>query len=43
MPFKKTGSNEYTSPSGKKWTRKAMESYRNRKGHGNPNHKSKKK
>ena len=32
MPFKKTGKDEYTSPSGKKWSRKAMNSYKQRKG-----------
>lgn len=27
MPFKKTGPNTYVSPSGKKWTKKAVIAY----------------
>jgi hypothetical protein len=37
MPFKKTGPDEYTSPSGRKFSRKQMRAYYNRKGQKNPN------
>ena len=37
MPFTKTGPNEYTSPRGKKLTRKQVNAYYARQGSKNPN------
>jgi hypothetical protein len=42
MPFKKTGQNEYTSPRGKKLTRKQVKAYYDRMGTKNPNSRHKK-
>ena len=41
MPFKKTGKDEWTSPSGRKWSRKQMAAYKARKGKNNPNSRKK--
>ena len=41
MPFTKTGKDEWTSPSGRKWSRKQMAAYKARKGKNNPNSKTK--